>query len=1063
MKKFSKILILWSWALKIGEAWEFDYSGSQAIKAVKEEGIKTILINPNIATVQTDEWFADEIYFLPVTAFFVEKVIEKEKPDALMLSFWGQTALNCWLELENSWVLEKYGVSVLGTPVETIEITEDRKKFNQALDAISVKYAKSKTAKTEKEAMKIASDIGYPVLVRSAFALGGLGSWFASDEKELKTILKKAFSFSHQVIIDESLKGWKEIEYEVVRDANDNCITVCNMENFDPMGIHTGESIVVAPSQTLSQRDYHLLRDVALKTIRHLGIIGECNIQYAYNPNSMEYRVIEVNARLSRSSALASKATGYPLAYVAAKIGLGYTLDTIKNSITQVTSAFFEPSLDYIVVKFPRWDLQKFEKVKKEIGSEMKSVGEVMSIGRSFEEAIQKAVRSLDQGYLGLVGNEKDFHYDKKSLSSPTPERIFIIVEAIKKSLSLEEIHVLTGIDMFFLKKIENIIKTDTELLSLQRLTTKDTKLIRKAKKQGFSDKQIAIITHKRENDIREFRYKENIFPYVKQIDTLAWEFKAHTNYLYTTYHGSEDDIDFTKKSKKKKVLVIGSWAYRIGSSVEFDWCGVNTLKTLKTLGYETLVLNFNPETVSTDYTSSDSLYFDEINLEKVLDICEKEKVYGVVVSVWWQIANNLALPLKKAGIHILGTDPSDIDKAEDRNKFSALLDKIGVDQPVWAELGSIKAAKDFSKKVGYPVLIRPSYVLSWANMKVCMDEEQLVNFLKKVGNISKEHPAVISKFEQGAKEIEIDGVAKNGELVIYALGEHIENAWVHSGDATIVLPAQRLYIETVRRIKIITKKIVKELKITGPFNIQFLALANDIKVIECNLRASRSFPFVSKVLKYNFIDIATKAILGEDVVWEYNTLDLDYVGLKAAQFSFHRLAWADPRLGVEMASTWEVACLGKNIYEAFLKALIAVGITPPKKWVLISIGGMKNKLEFMDAVLRLQKMGYNLYATPWTQKFFKKKWIKMQRVDKVWEKHDVIEFMQKKKVDFVINTPSSEDIRSEETTGYALRRKAIDMKIPILTDRKLASLYIKSLFILWWESWLSIDSYKEF
>lgn len=1068
MKKYKKILILGSWALKIWEAWEFDYSWSQAIKAVKEEWIKTILINPNIATVQTDPWFADEIYFYPVTAYFVEKIIKKEKPDAIMLAFWWQTALNCWLELKKLWILDKYKVKVLWTSTDVIDLTEDRKKFNKALDKIWVKYAKSNQADSEKDAIKIAEKIWYPVLVRAAFALGWLWSWFAQNKEELKNLLKKAFSYSSQVTIDESLKWWKEIEYEVVRDANDNCITVCNMENFDPMWIHTWESIVIAPSQTLSNKDFHLLRNISIKTIRHLWIIWECNIQFAYNPNSYEYRVIEVNARLSRSSALASKATWYPLAYVAAKIWLWYNLDEIKNSVTWVTSAFFEPSLDYVVMKFPKWDLAKFDKVCLEIWSEMKSVWEVMSIGKNIEEVFQKSIRNLDIWALGLVWNNFKFDNLEEILKNPTPNRVFAIAKLLKNWKSIDYIHKLTWIDKFFLEKIKNIVTTSQELQKINKLSKNDYELIKKSKLQGFSDKQIWFFTSLKEKQIREFRLKNSIIPVVKQIDTLAWEFPAKTNYLYMTYNWSENDIKSSKKINSKKILVLWSWAYRIWSSVEFDWCWVNTLKTLKSNWYETLVLNFNPETVSTDFETSDKLYFEEISLEKILDIYEIEKFFGVIVSVWWQIANNLALDLKNAWINVLWTNPDDIDRAEDRNKFSALLDSIWVDQPKWAELISIKEANNFAKNVEYPVLIRPSYVLSWANMKVCTDEEQLKNFLEKVWNISKDHPAVISKFEVWAKEIEIDWVAKNWELLIYAIWEHIENAWVHSGDATILLPAQRLYVETVRRIKLISKKIIKWLNITWPFNIQFLARANEIKVIECNLRASRSFPFVSKTTKYNFIEIATKAILWKNVKKKYNTLDKDYVWVKAAQFSFHRLKWADPKLWVEMASTGEVACIWTDVFEAFLLAMNSIWIKLPKKNILVSIWWQKNKITFVKAAKRIVSMWYDIIATKWTAEVLKENWVKVKKVlDKVHinKKENIITYMKAWKIDFVINIPTEEKSKNknEETTWYLLRRLATDSSIPMINNLEVAMLYVKSIMLLDWYEKIKILPYKSF
>lgn len=1063
---YKKILILWSWALKIGEAGEFDYSGSQAIKAVKEEWIHTVLINPNIATVQTDPWFADTIYFLPVTPYFVEKVIEKEQPDALMLSFGGQTALNCGVALYGSWILEKHGVEVLWTPIEAIEITEDRSKFKKALDKVGAYYATSKHASTVKEATGIANEIGYPVLVRAAFALGGLGSGFVHNDQELEVLLEKSFSYSSQVIIDESLKGWKEVEYEVVRDAADNCITVCNMENVDPMGIHTWESIVVAPSQTLSNEDYQILRDVAIRTIRHLWIIGECNIQYAYNPSKSEYRVIEVNARLSRSSALASKATWYPLAYVAAKIALWYTLDEIRNDVTGVTSAFFEPALDYIVVKYPKWDLQKFTNVATHLWSEMKSVGEVMSIGKTFEEAMQKAIRNLHVWAEWLLTEQYTSTRLDHDLMNPTPERMFYLGQALQEGYTVDRIHDMTGIDRFFLHKLHYIVQTGKRLRDVSWVL--DIDLLRTAKLQWFSDKQIAVYTKHTEQEIRQQRKDAGITPVVKQIDTLAGEFPAQTNYLYTTYAGTEHDVPTYTQVQEKKILVLWSGAYRIGSSVEFDRCSVNVLKTLKQHGYKTIMLNFNPETVSTDYTSSDSLYFDEISLEKILDIIDVEQPYGVIVSMGWQVANNLALPLKKAGAHILWTDPEDIDRAEDRNKFSALLDSIGVQQPDWREITSIQDSLDFAQEVSYPVLIRPSYVLSWANMKVCSSAKQLCAFLEQATDLSKEHPAVISKFEEWSKELEIDGVAQDGELIIYAIGEHIENAWVHSGDATIAVPAQRLYVDTVRKVKHIAKRIIKQLAITWPFNIQFLAKSNGIKVIECNLRSSRSFPFVSKTTKYNFIDIATKAMLGYDVAWRYNTLDLDYVGIKASQFSFHRLKGADPRLWVEMASTGEVGCLWTDIHQAFLKAMLSVWLTLPKKNILVSIGWLEAKLDFLANAKRLVDMGYILYATPGTHAFFQEHNVPSIYAEKIqqwtsWSSHDIMELIQSWIIDFIINEPSGTKVDQEETSWYLMRRKAVDLSIPLLVNVKMAKLLVQSLQALWGVQGIEILSYNEF
>jgi len=1063
MKKFKKILILGSGALKIWEAWEFDYSWSQAIKACREEWIKTVLVNPNIATVQTDPWFADTIYYLPVTPEFVEDIIVKEKPDGIMLSFGGQTALNCWLELQNSWILKKYGVVVLWTPTHTIEITEDRKLFNKQLDEIGVVYANSKTADNEKWAIKIAENIWYPVLVRAAFALWGLGSWFAENEKELKQLLKKAFSYSSQVIIDESLKWWKELEYEVVRDASDNCITVCNMENFDPMWIHTGESIVIAPSQTLSNTDHQIMRDVALKTIRHLWVIGECNIQFAYNPQACQYRVIEVNARLSRSSALASKVTGYPLAYVAAKIGLGYNLDEIKNSVTQKTSAFFEPSLDYVVCKIPRWDLDKFDKVDQKLWSEMKSVWEVMAIWRSIEEVLQKALRNLDIGMNGLVANEREIEFNKDDLNYATPKRIFAIARAFISGKDIHHIENKTMIDPFFLEKIKNIVETKNilEQNTSQKLWVKDKEIILKSKKQWYSDIQISKILWVTEKYIRSYRLKQNITPSIKKIDTLAGEFPSYTNYMYSTYHGNHDD---TKASRKKnKVIVLWSGSYRIWCSVEFDWCSVSTLKALKENGYETIMINFNPETVSTDFDSSDKLYFEEISLESVLDIYTREKASGVIVSMGWQIANNLANALDSAWVKVLGTNPKDIDRAEDRDKFSSILDSIWVDQPKWAKLTSAKEALAFWKSQWYPVIIRPSYVLSGANMQVCEDKTQLEKFLKKIAHISPEFPSVISKFESWAKEVEIDGVAHNGELKIYAITEHVENAWVHSWDATVLLPAQKLYIETIRKIKKICKQVIKELNITGPFNIQFLAKENMIKVIECNVRASRSFPFVSKVTGYNFIEMATKAIIWKDISGNYNTLDFDYVWVKAPQFSFHRLKWADPKLWIEMASTWEVGCIGSNIHEAFLAAMISVGVKVPKKWVLVSLGTSEDKIEFLESIKILESLWYKIYATAGTYKIFKKHGYWVKYIDKLSEnsKKNALTLIEDGKVDLVINSLSQEDFK-ETSDGYLLRRTAVDKWISLINNTKVAKLFIESLEYLHNKKTLDIKSYSE-
>jgi len=1040
-----KVLILGSGALKIGEAGEFDYSGSQAIKALKEEGIEVILINPNIATNQTSKGLADTIYFLPVTPEFVERVIEKEKPDGLLLSFGGQTALNCGVALKNSGVLKKYNVEVYGTPVEAIEKTEDREVFNNILKSIDVAVPRSFACTNIKQAVKAAEKIGYPVLVRAAFALGGKGSGFCHNEDELKKMLETSFAYSPQVLVDENLKGWKEVEYEVVRDAYDNCITVCNMENFDPLGIHTGESIVVAPSQTLTNAEYHKLREVALKVIRHLGIIGECNIQYALDPVSEEYRVIEVNARLSRSSALASKATGYPLAYVAAKLALGYSLPELRNAITGVTTACFEPSLDYLALKMPRWDLDKFRKVSHEITSEMKSVGEIMALGRSFEEVVQKGLRMLQIGMIGLTENERlglDTDNLKKAIAEPTPKRIFAVAEALHQGWSIEKIQELSGIDPWFLGKLKNIVDMSDRL----RTDELDEELMRSAKRYGFSDKQIGLATKQDEMDVRATRKKMKVTPFVKQIDTMAAEYPAQTNYLYMTYHGSSHDVNF---EGEKSAMVLGSGAYCIGSSVEFDWCCVNAAKRLEKEGYKTIMINYNPETVSTDYDTCDKLYFDELSLERVLDIYDLENPEGVVVSTGGQIPNTLVMKLDKANVRIFGTDPKSIDRAEDRHKFSSMLDELGVDQPRWKDFADPKEAFAFANEVGYPVLVRPSYVLSGAAMAVAHNEEKLRAYLDKAARISTEAPVVISKFEIGNKEIEVDAVAQNGELIIYAISEHIEHAGVHSGDATIVLPAQKLYLETVRRIKDITKKIVKELNISGPFNIQFLAKKNQIKVIECNLRSSRSFPFASKVTGYNFIEIATEAMLGKAEKKAYKTLDLDHVGVKAPQFSFSRLKGADPVLSVEMASTGEVACFGHDVYEAFLKSMISTGFkTPQKKSVLLSIGKIEDKADFLEAGQELLDMGYKIYATPGTAELFNENGIKATAVDKRagnGEETEYDEVIRKKKVDWVINIPRNYS-HEEETIGYHIRRLTIDNNIPLTTNIQVAKMLVDTL-----------------
>jgi len=1049
-KEFSKtkVLILGSGALKIGEAGEFDYSGSQAIKALKEEGISTVLINPNIATNQTSKGLANKVYFLPVNKYFVEKVIAKEKPDGILLSFGGQTALNCGIELSKSGILKKYGVKVLGTPVSAIEKTEDRELFNKTLAEIGVKVPRSRACYSVKEGLAAVKIIGYPVIVRAAFALGGKGSGFAYNEEELKTLLENAFSYSSQVLVEENLKGWKEVEYEVVRDAFDNCITVCNMENFDPLGIHTGESIVVAPSQTLTNSEYHKLRELAIRTIRHLGIVGECNIQYALDPKSEDYRVIEVNARLSRSSALASKATGYPLAHVAAKLALGYALPDLKNAVTKNTTACFEPALDYLALKIPRWDLNKFRKVSKEITSEMKSVGEVMALGRNFEEVMQKGLRMLQVGFYGLTGNERlDVKPEKlkHDIEVATPKRILAIVEAIRQGWSTKKISDLSGIDKWFLDKIKNVVEMDDEIKSAKKISAE---LMTKAKKHGFSDMQIAIATGKRELEIRDMRKKLGVLPSIKQVDTMAAEWPASTNYLYLTYHGEKDD---TKRSARKKVIVLGSGPYCIGSSVEFDWCCVNAVRTLDKEGYETIMINYNPETVSTDYDICDKLYFDELSLERVLDIYEFEKPNGVVISTGGQIPNNLAMKLYKEGVKILGTSPLDIDRAENRHKFSGLMDKIEVAQPKWKDFSNVEDAYRFAREVEYPVLVRPSYVLSGAAMNVAQNEEDLRAYLSTAAKISVDAPVVISKFEKGAKEIEVDAVATRGEVIIWAIAEHIENAGVHSGDATIVLPPQKLYLETIKRVRQITKQIAKELHITGPFNIQFLAKSNEIKVIECNLRASRSFPFSSKVTGYNFIEIATKAMLGKNAKalkkGHYRTLDLDHVGVKAPQFSFSRLKGADPVLGVEMASTGEVACFGENVEEAFLKAMISVGFELPKKNILLSIGRLQDKVDFLSSAKRLKGMGFSLFATDGTGHFLKEHGVEAHILHKIGDGRspNLDEYLRDRCIDLVINIPTNYS-HEEMTAGYHIRRRTIDLNIPLITNLQVARLMARTL-----------------
>ncbi|MFA5948317.1 MAG: carbamoyl-phosphate synthase (glutamine-hydrolyzing) large subunit [Candidatus Gracilibacteria bacterium] len=1060
LQKIKKVLILGSGALKIGEAGEFDYSGSQAIKALKEEEIKSVLINPNIATIQTSKGLADKIYFLPITPYFVEKVIEKEKPDGIFLAFGGQTALNCGLEINESGILKKHNVKVLGTQTDAIQKTEDRELFNQELSKIGIKVPKSHACTNKQQAILAAKKIGYPVIVRAAFALGGKGSGFAENEAQLSELLETAFSYSPQVLVEENLKGWKEVEYEVVRDCKDNCVTVCNMENFDPLGIHTGESIVIAPSQTLTNKEYHALRQIAIKVIRHFKIVGECNIQYALDPKSEDYRVIEVNARLSRSSALASKATGYPLAYIAAKLALGYSLHELKNSVTKTTSAFFEPALDYLALKIPRWDLNKFRMVSKNISTEMKSVGEIMALGRSFEEVMQKGLRMLQVGLHGFTANEDvkiEIEKIESDIKNPTPKRILVIAEAIKQGFSVEKISKISGIDKWFLEKLKNIIEEEKIIKNSNGKLSKEKML--EAKKKGFSDKQIGFLLKKDELVIRDMRKKMGILPSIKQIDTLAAEYPANTNYLYLTYHGDKTDI---KKTNEKKIIVLGGGSYCIGSSVEFDWCCVNAINTAKKEGFKTIMINYNPETVSTDYDICDKLYFDELSLERVLDIYEFENTKNdtyVVVSTGGQVPNNLALKLFKSGINILGTSPNDIDRAEDRHKFSAMLDNLEIDQPKWKQLAALSDIYAFAQEVGYPVLVRPSYVLSGAAMSVAFDKDSLDLFLSKAVKISKEAPVVVSKFEKGAKEIEVDAVADNGKIVIYAIAEHIENAGVHSGDATIVLPPQKLYLETIRRIKTITTQIAHALNISGPFNIQFLAKENKVMVIECNLRASRSFPFSSKVTGDNFIEIAMFAMIKKSIghISEhgknlleykgYKTLDLNYVAVKAPQFSFPRLKGADPVTGVEMASTGEVGCFGNDIYEAFLKAMLAVGFKLPKLGVLFSIGSIEEKSEMIICAKTFEQLGFKIFATEGTSEFFKEQGIKVNKVHKLSTKTspDVISIMTNKEVDLIINIPKNY-MRSTITDGYMIRRKAVDLNIPLITNVQVSKILAQAL-----------------
>ena len=1073
--KIQKVLLLGSGALKIGEAGEFDYSGSQALKAMREEGIRTVLVNPNIATVQTSEGIADEIYFLPVTPFFIEKVIEKERPQGILLAFGGQTALNCGVALHQSGVLEKYNVEVLGTPVEAIMNTEDRDLFARKLDEISVKTIQSHAVETTEDARRAAQELGYPVIIRAAYALGGLGSGFCDNEAELDELCSKAFAFSPQVLVEKSLKGWKEVEYEVVRDCYDNCITVCNMENFDPLGIHTGESIVVAPSQTLTNNEYHKLREIAIRIVRHIGIVGECNVQYALDPESEDYRVIEVNARLSRSSALASKATGYPLAFVAAKLGLGYGLFELKNSVTRTTPAFFEPALDYVVCKIPRWDLGKFHGVSRELGSSMKSVGEVMAIGRTFEEAMQKGLRMIGQGMHGFVGNNtKEIPADEldKALKAPTDTRVFAISQALHAGYTIEQIHALTKIDCWFLDKLQSIVRTSQRLGEVAAIDKLPYELLLRAKRQGFSDFQIARFVladkgvkagDKEALAVRSQRKQLGIVPVVKQIDTLAAEYPAETNYLYLTYSGTHSDINY--EGDGRSVVVLGSGAYRIGSSVEFDWCGVNALQTIREQGYRSVMINYNPETVSTDYDITDRLYFDELTFERVLDILDLETPRGVILSTGGQIPNNLALKLHSQRIPILGTQAEDIDNAEDRHKFSAMLDELGIDQPRWQELTSLSDIDQFISEVGFPVLVRPSYVLSGAAMNVCSNQEELYRFLELAADVSKEHPVVVSQFIEHAKEVEIDAVAQRGEIVAYAISEHIEFAGVHSGDATIQFPGQKLYVETVRRIKRISRQIAEALHISGPFNIQFLAKGNEIKVIECNLRASRSFPFVSKVLKINFIELATRIMLGQRVEKpNKSAFDLDYVGIKASQFSFARLQKADPVLGVDMMSTGEVGCLGDDTNEAVLKSMLSVGYRIPERSVLLSTGGYKQKVDMLDAAQLLHNKGYALYATQGTHDMLAENGIPSTLV--FWptdegKQPQALNLLHERKIDMVVNI-NKNLTAGELTNGYRLRRAAIDLNIPLLTNARLASAFITAFCTLPIED-LQIKSWAEY
>ncbi|UCH66713.1 MAG: carbamoyl-phosphate synthase (glutamine-hydrolyzing) large subunit [Ignavibacterium sp.] len=1042
--KPNKVLILGSGALQIGQAGEFDYSGSQAIKALKEDRVRSVLINPNIATIQTSEDFADKVYFVPINSDSVERVIEKEQPDSILLQFGGQTALNVGVELYENGVLEKHNVKVLGTPIKSIIETEDRFLFVEKCNEIGLKVAESKTAQNIEEATAAAEEIGYPVMVRIAYALGGLGSGIVNNKGELVEKATKALKFTNQILIEESLEGWKEVEYEIVRDKYDNCVSICSMENVDPMGIHTGDSVVIAPVQTLTAKENFNLRSIGIKLIRHIGIIGECNIQYALDPESDDYRIIEVNARLSRSSALASKATGYPLAFIASKLALGYALNEIENNITKQTSACFEPSLDYVALKFPRWDLQKFQQVSTRLGSEMKSVGEVMSLGRSFEEVLQKSIRMLDVGLNGFVGNNLSFDDLDRELSEPTDKRIFAIAYALQNNYSVDEIHRLTKVTKWCLYKMKNIIETEKKLTG-KALGKIDDSLMLEAKQNGFSDKQIGILTSTPHSVVRIYRKELGVLPVVKQIDTLAAEYPAQTNYLYFTYHGNEDDIELAQEDQ---IVVLGSGPYRIGSSVEFDWCCVTAVNSINSSGKKSIMINCNPETVSTDYDICNKLYFEELTMERVLDVYDKEKPFGLIVSMGGQVPNNLAIKLHNEGIKILGTSPEQIDNAESRHKFSKILDKLGIDQPEWTEVTTLEAAKEFAKEISYPVLIRPSYVLSGAAMSIVLTEDELERYLKKATDLDSEHPVVMSKFITDAKEIEVDAVAKDGELFCYAIAEHVENAGVHSGDATIVLPPQRTYLETMRRVKLITKQIAKALEISGPFNMQFIAKDNDVKVIECNLRASRSFPFVSKTLKINFIDIATRLILGEKVTKiDKSSFDLDYVGVKASQFSFTRLKGSDPVTGVEMSSTGEVACLGDDFNEAFLKSVLSTGQKIPEKAVLLSTGTPKNKAELLEDLLVLRDRGLKFYGTKSTADYYKLSGIDVEVLYRPYDETEpaILTCLAEGKIDVVINIPKTSE-KVELDSDYIIRRKAVDLNIPLFTNVQATKRFIKAL-----------------